>query len=61
MSFAVAPFTGAWVEILKPFLRLLLIAVAPFTGAWVEISDLYRVAVPGWRVAPFTGAWVEMP
>ena len=37
---AVAPFTGAWIEILHGARRSDLYAgVAPFTGAWIEISD----------------------
>ena len=34
---AVAPFTGAWIEIGNQALFLHKLAVAPFTGAWIEI------------------------
>ena len=37
----VAPFTGAWIEILKQALLFLMQwKVAPFTGAWIEILIL---------------------
>ena len=36
---AVAPFTGAWIEIFSTVLRAFSVAkVAPFTGAWIEIG-----------------------
>ena len=35
---AVAPFTGAWVEIRDTDAPQLSHTVAPFTGAWVEIA-----------------------
>ena len=40
----VAPFTGAWIEILmiSPFGEMSF--VAPFTGAWIEILD--RLTAP---------------
>ena len=34
----VAPFTGAWIEILYMTFVLLSLKVAPFTGAWIEIG-----------------------
>ena len=33
----VAPFTGAWIEILATDLQAEVESVAPFTGAWIEI------------------------
>ena len=33
----VAPFTGAWIEIVTWLIALLMMYVAPFTGAWIEI------------------------
>ena len=33
----VAPFTGAWIEIMLIADNLLSAKVAPFTGAWIEI------------------------
>ena len=57
---AVAPFTGAWIEIgiclveyLNPFL------VAPFMGAWIEIIVVMG-GTNNKHVAPFTGAWIEI-
>ena len=55
----VAPFTGAWIEILLKKLFYCLRTVAPFTGAWIEIHGITEFAIlPG--VAPFTGAWIEI-
>ena len=55
----VAPFTGAWIEIILSSLEERLNKVAPFTGAWIEIRvvSFARVECP---VAPFTGAWIEI-
>ena len=56
---AVAPFAGAWIEMLIPsgykFSRI----VAPFAGAWIEIIAclLAKISNP---VAPFAGAWIEI-
>ena len=38
MIFAVAPFAGAWIEILKLKVPKNVLEVAPFAGAWIEIS-----------------------
>ena len=38
----VAPFTGAWIEILVFYGELYAeLEVAPFTGAWIEIHKGY--------------------
>ena len=38
---AVAPFTGAWIEItIKPEWAMIEYHVAPFTGAWIEIASV---------------------
>ena len=34
----VAPFTGAWIEILSSCVPVSVVLVAPFTGAWIEIE-----------------------
>ncbi len=34
----VAPFTGAWVEMVPTEFDICVDRVAPFTGAWVEIT-----------------------
>ena len=34
----VAPFAGAWIEILKLADDKIYVVVAPFAGAWIEIS-----------------------
>ena len=36
--FAVAPFTGAWIEIKSMADQKATVGVAPFTGAWIEMS-----------------------
>ena len=56
----VAPFTGAWIEILTcTDLTPEQYKVAPFTGAWIEISvSMREIWADG--VAPFTGAWIEI-
>ena len=37
----VAPFTGAWIEILNPpSVPHFNVQVAPFTGAWIEIGNV---------------------
>ena len=41
---AVAPFTGAWIEIGKKPLSIREWTVAPFTGAWIEI--VIAIAMP---------------
>ena len=55
----VAPFTGAWIEILISCTPACPLLVAPFTGAWIEIR-VYAHHKPLSAVAPFTGAWIEM-
>ena len=55
----VAPFTGAWIEILSFHGHMRACLVAPFTGAWIEIwcnGAIMRQE----QVAPFTGAWIEI-
>ena len=44
---AVAPFTGAWIEIVPMIFTFLRVVVAPFTGAWIEI---------GLPIRPLSGA-----
>ena len=43
----VAPFTGAWIEIVYCLCTLLVgfVLVAPFTGAWIEIPVDYGAYV----------------
>ena len=55
----VAPFTGAWIEIISWAFPRQTSSVAPFTGAWIEII---MMKAPGGTaiVAPFTGAWIEI-
>ena len=37
----VAPFTGAWIEIIPCRTNVYSVVVAPFTGAWIEIVSLF--------------------
>ena len=56
----VAPFTGAWIEIMLPYwIAHRRSQVAPFTGAWIEI-DIAADPTGQGEVAPFTGAWIEI-
>ena len=36
----VAPFAGAWIEIISPSVIRLCNLVAPFAGAWIEIAAI---------------------
>ncbi|WP_404351896.1 hypothetical protein [Caproicibacterium sp. XB2] len=55
----VAPYTGAWIEIICKSVNQCLTLVAPYTGAWIEIRYI-RSAGRRARVAPYTGAWIEI-
>ena len=57
---AVAPFAGAWIEILAYIKMRTVKTVAPFAGAWIEISAAHTKSVAA-EVAPFAGAWIEIP
>ena len=55
----VAPFAGAWIEILVCGSADIGGCVAPFAGAWIEIEEVAKL----WQnkgVAPFAGAWIEI-
>ena len=56
---AVAPFAGAWIEILKNVENAVKEIVAPFAGAWIEITSQFYSEEQD-RVAPFAGAWIEI-
>ena len=56
---AVAPFAGAWIEMIKVLLVGVTRLVAPFAGAWIEIAHTALTAAPT-EVAPFAGAWIEI-
>ena len=55
----VAPYTGAWIEIISTGLRISQINVAPYTGAWIEMCKLNQ-QLSQYLVAPYTGAWIEI-
>ena len=56
----VAPFAGAWIEILVLGSLMCGMLVAPFAGAWIEMSMHSDMNGGLNRVAPFAGAWIEM-
>ncbi len=56
----VAPFAGAWIEILIKRNSVLSGVVAPFAGAWIEILVPYGCMAFTNTVAPFAGAWIEI-
>ena len=46
----VAPFAGAWIEIISALTDAGMLVVAPFAGAWIEIRERdRRPARPGGR------------
>ena len=55
----VAPYTGAWIEIVAQHSPCYTYLVAPYTGAWIEIPDCNNVFKAA-LVAPYTGAWIEI-
>ena len=55
----VAPFTGAWIEMILISEMNVYGVVAPFTGAWIEIFTGVVLKMMQ-LVAPFTGAWIEI-
>ena len=55
----VAPFAGAWIEILRQEDVRPLTDVAPFAGAWIEICPVIQLS-SAIIVAPFAGAWIEI-
>ena len=48
----VAPFTGAWIEIIRVSATTWAAPVAPFTGAWIEIGSQPRGRSPRGRSLP---------
>ena len=55
----VAPFAGAWIEIVLTPMIATEEDVAPFAGAWIEISQTFAYTMVVF-VAPFAGAWIEI-
>ena len=55
----VAPFAGAWIEIVVQQGMERISRVAPFAGAWIEMS-FGRKVIQDALVAPFAGAWIEI-
>ena len=46
---SVAPFMGAWIEILKIVANIYIVFVAPFMGAWIEILKYLLVRLATFR------------
>ena len=55
----VAPFAGAWIEIIFKREAIKKNGVAPFAGAWIEIKKIDELGLVTY-VAPFAGAWIEI-
>ena len=58
-DYEVAPFAGAWIEILTDRMWKQESHVAPFAGAWIEIH-VVSCDFQKRLVAPFAGAWIEI-
>ena len=58
-NIAVAPFAGAWIEIINKVISAITGGVAPFAGAWIEIVTVVTAFRANF-VAPFAGAWIEI-
>ena len=58
-TYPVAPFAGAWIEIIIGIIHRSRLKVAPFAGAWIEMDSAVN-PVEGGTVAPFAGAWIEI-
>ena len=41
----VAPFAGAWIEMMNSSGEAVLIGVAPFAGAWIEIRSYLSISL----------------
>ena len=55
----VAPYAGAWIEILVGLDIPDAIVVAPYAGAWIEIVYFFS-DITSCDVAPYAGAWIEI-
>ena len=49
ITIKVAPFAGAWIEIVSPILARTPLKVAPFAGAWIEIDNSKGNPTPSLR------------
>ncbi len=55
----VAPYAGAWIEIIKLNKFEKKRGVAPYAGAWIEICEA-KYDFFAKSVAPYAGAWIEI-
>mgnify|MGYP000892619531 CR=1 FL=1 len=53
---AVAPYMGAWIEIIPRAKTLRLVRVAPYMGAWIEITSS---PLNSFAVSPSHPTWVR--
>ena len=58
-GFPIAPYRGAWIEILIKSTSSRVIVVAPYRGAWIEMVNLSFLFISH-VVAPYRGAWIEI-
>ncbi len=56
----VAPYAGAWIEILLLRMLCKVHNVAPYAEAWIEITPRMEIHYIRY-VAPYAGAWIEIP
>ena len=43
LTIQVAPFAGAWIEIVCSNVVFIMPQVAPFAGAWIEIRETFNI------------------
>ena len=55
----VAPYAGAWIEIISTPKCSSVYRVAPYAGAWIEMPQRCTI-VRICGVAPYAGAWIEI-
>ena len=55
----VAPYMGAWIEIISIPYFFFSDFVAPYMGAWIEIQK-HGTGNRQYTVAPYMGAWIEI-
>ena len=59
MRFAVTPYAGVWIEIVRYTARLMYSMVTPYAGVWIEIWILSNMSLEKW-VTPYAGVWIEI-
>lgn len=54
----IAPYVGAWIEMLSVGETLMSYCIAPCMGAWIETCVSYNISIKE-EIAPRMGAWIE--